>query len=1159
MNNKKISLFADTLRDKLRSEVILKAARLGFTEDTIADVKEYEDSMVINGHVFGKEIKKQRADFKEVVSKRGYNEIIDEITYTWFNRVVALKFMSENGYVPVKVFDSSIAGNKEPDLLTKCLELDFMKIDKKKLLELKTKGDDEELYKFLILSLCNHLNHIMPFLFENINDYTELMFPEKLLRTDSILVDINTIIPSEDWKEVEVIGWLYQDYIAKEKDRLIESKEKYTEKQIDKVTQIFTPKWIVKYMVQNSLGRYWLESHPDAYLEKTFYFYLKSRDPNNEEKLTHFINKDLKVEEIKLIDPAMGSGHILVYAFEIFYQIYKSQGYLESEISQTILTKNLYGLEIDDRAGQLAQFALFMKARKYDSKLFSKEIKLNVFAIQETNLLPDDVIKIFAGEDYKKVKSFFDQFIDAKVYGSLIKVQDFDREYYNIKFEQFKKSGKLAVHTYSDLIENILRQAEILNEKHDVSVANPPYLNSSRMPNILKKYISNNYPETKSDLFSAFIELMLQRTEENGQIGMVTPFVWMFIKKYEWLREFIVNEKNISSLIQLEYNSFPGACVPVCTFTIRNTKTNATGEYIKLSEFRGYDLQPKKVLEAIQNQFIKYRFTIESQKFVKIPGSPIGYWVSDKVRDMFDTCPKLGELASPKMGLQTSDNTRFLRFWQEVPINHIGFGFLNLRDAQDSKKRWFPYNKGGEFRKWYGNNEYIVNWENNGKEIFTLREFLNTKNTPMGIANVDYYFMEGLTWSSLTSAKFSIRYSAPGFIFDIKGPTLFTKKDELLSFISYLNSKVLEHLIQIISPTIDYNSGQLANIPIKTSDNIVSSKIHALSRENIDISKEEWDSRETSWDFKVNQLIKHKDDSNKLEVSYKNYCAYWKEKFFKLHKNEEDLNQLFIDIYDLNDELNHKVPLDEITILKEESEIKDDQLVFKKEVIVKQLLSYIVGCIFGRYNPEKDGLILANQGETIKEFPLHSKFMPDADNIVPINDRDYFTDDVVGKVKEFLKTCFGAHNITENLDFIASGLKGSGSSEEKIRRYFLKDFYSDHCKMYNKKPIYWLFTSGKNQGFNALIYMHRYNKELLAKMRMDYLHVLQDRIDAKISMIKDEDARSQREKEDLTKQFQEMKKYDELLNHKASEYIVIDLDAGVTVNHAKFKGLVETI
>lgn len=1140
MNTKSIQTFTDTLRDKLKTEVVSLALYYGVTEEKIYDFEEYEDSIIINGNVFNKKIKLQRNQFIEKVKEIGYKNVIDEITYTWFNRFIALKFMEVNNYIPIKVFSSSIKEKTEPDLLTDAIEITFMQFNKNELISLKRLRDDEETYKFLILSLCNHLNIILPYLFEKVHDFSEILFPRKLLRTDSILIDLNTIISEEDWKEVEVLGWLYQAYISKEKDKLIQAKKKYQEIDVAKVTQLFTPKWIVKYMVQNSLGRYWLESHNNEVLKKELDFYLDSRDTEIKLKLKDIVNKNLNIEEIKFIDPAMGSGHILIYAFELFFKIYKSQGYLDHEIPLFILEKNLFGLEIDDRATQIAQFALIMKAREYDKNLFDKKINLNLVVIHETKHLQNDTIKLFAGDDYNKINIFFNLFTNAKVLGSTIKVKGFDEIYYLEKLELFKKKGGVLAFRDLILIENIIKQAKLLSDKYDVSVANPPYLNSSYMPDTLKNYISKEYPNTKSDLFSVFVELMLERTKEKGQIGMVTPFVWMFIKTYEWMREFIVKEKNISSLIQLEYNSFPVACVPVCTFTIRNYKTAIPGEYIKLSEFRGSDLQPVKVLNAIKNPIVEYRYTTDSQKFAKIPGSPIGYWVSNKVINLFSN-ELLIKYAQQKTRMSTGDNNLFLRNWFEINHNKMFIG-----------EKWIPYSKGGSFRRWYGNLDLVLNYENNGEELNKFKGYQKSSES--------FYFKKGLTWSSLSNSLFSMRILPEGFISDAKGPMLnIPNYDQYYSFlISIMNSKVTQMNLNFISPTLDYNWGSIANVPIIfPKDNKIKDKIDQIAQENIDISKEEWNSRETSWDFNINPLFKQ--NETKLEIAYLKYCEYWKNKFNTLHTNEEELNKLVIEIYDLQDELTPEVPLEQITILKEESKIKENKLEFQKEVIVRQFLSYFVGCLFGRYNPDKEGLILANQGDTIKEFEIETKFKPDEDNIVPVTDSDYFKDDIVSKLKEFLKIYFREENFSSNLDFIASGLKGTGSSEEKIRKYFLTQFFKDHCKTYNKKPIYWMFTSGKEKGFNALIYMHRYNKQLLAKMRVDYLHKLEDKVDAKISIINETDIKSEKIKNDLNKQLLEMKKYDELLNNMSSQYIEIELDDGFSENYPKFKDLVEDI
>lgn len=723
MDRASIIRFSDTVRDRIYEETKNRAANYGIFPDKIQDVdKEFEDSIVIGGRVFNRKIKRQREQLVREVREKGYDQLIDEVTYTWFNRFVALKFMEVNGYLPenVKVFSSNEQRKTEPDILSKSLKLDFLNIDRNTVIDMKSAGKDEDLYKYLTLSLCNYLNKIMPFLFENIEDHTELLFPDKLLHTDSILRDINSIIKEEDWKEVEVIGWIYQDYIAQKKDVLIHAKKQYQTNQIATVTQLFTPKWIVRYMVQNSLGRYWLESHPNKELQSKFEFYLESREENYLDKLIDYIDKTLSPENIRFLDPGMGSAHILVYAFDVFYEIYKISGYLDDEIAELILTKNLYGLEIDNRATQLAGFALLMKARQYDKRLFEKKIELNIAAIQETNNLTDEDIKLFAGnnDDYAKVKKLFDTFNNAKTYGSIIKIDEFDEGFFGRKLNEFKKFSNLRKYEILDELVAIIKQARIMTQKYDIAVANPPYLTRARMPDKLKEYVEKNYPVTKHDLFAIFIESMSNLTKSKGQIGIMSPFTWMFIKIYEEFRNYIINQKSIIALIELEYHAvFDLAYVPVCTFTLRNYSTTIKGEYVKLSDFVGAENQPIKTIEAIKNPNVNYRFTVNSQEFSKIPGFPIAYWVSNKKRKVFEKGKSLDNIAEIKIGLASNDNERFLRFWHETSFGKIGFNFKSRDEAKESRLKWFPYNKGGSFRKWYGNNEYILNWENDGYEL----------------------------------------------------------------------------------------------------------------------------------------------------------------------------------------------------------------------------------------------------------------------------------------------------------------------------------------------------------------------------------------------------------------------------------------------------------
>ncbi|MBT3281604.1 MAG: BREX-1 system adenine-specific DNA-methyltransferase PglX, partial [Cryomorphaceae bacterium] len=798
-----------------------------------------------------------------------------------------------------------------------------------------------------------------------------------------------------------------------------------------------------------------------------------------------------------------------------------------------------------NRSTQLAGFAVVMKAREYDKDLFSKEIDLNLVAIQETPLeCPIDEKK------YPELSHLWKFFYDAKNYGSILNVEGYDFNKIDEEYLSFIKSYSLTAHFDRELIAGIIKQAKIMSAKYDVVVTNPPYMGTKGMNIDLRDYAKKHFPNTKSDLMTIFMEKGLLLCNKRGYMAMINIPSWMFLSSYTLFRKELLLNNYISSIL-LNGRGVFGSDFGSVTFVFKKELINKNSIFRKLYD-NPVSVRNNEVIKSIFLNKEDKRYILKQESFLKIPGNTFAFWISEKILDHFEKCTPLRNESVPRQGLATGDNDSFLRFWQEISLKTISFNSKDINTFHNSNKMYAPYSKGGEFRKWYGNNELLIKFDKNS--------FEKLSNQGNNLPSKQYYFKEALTWSFIGRTALGVRYRKKGSVFDVQGSSIFPKSQMILYILGFMCSRLVNEFISILNPTMSFQVGNIGDLPIIfPSDDAIKQKIDQLTQENIDISKEEWDSRETSWDFKVNELIKHKDESNKLDVAFRNYCEYWKEKFFKLHKNEEELNQLFIDIYDLNDELDNKVPLNEITILKEESEIKDDQLVFKKEVIVKQFLSYIVGCMFGRYNPEKEGLILANQGETISDFPIQSQFKPDDDNLIPVTDKDYFPDDIVGKVKEFLKTYFGANNITENLDFIASGLKGSGSSEEKIRRYFLKDFFNDHKKTYKKKPIYWLFTSGKNQGFNTLIYMHRYNKELLAKMRMDYLHELQGKIEANISTIRDDDARSQREKEDLSRQYEEMKKYDELLNHKASEYIEIDLDDGVTVNHAKFKDLVESI
>ena len=1150
MDKKRIAQFSDTLRNRLLEDTTKRAAYYRILPDSIQSVDdEFEDSIVIGGKVFNKNIKHKREQLVREIKEKGYTQVMDEVTYTWFNRFVALKFMEVNGYLPVAVFSSDEAGKHEPDILTRSLSLDFLDIDRDAVIDLKSEGKDEELYRYLILRLCNYLNDIMPFLFESIEDYTELLFPERLLHTDSILVDLNDIIDEADWREVEVIGWIYQDYIAPRKEKVfadLKKNIKISKENIPAATQLFTPKWIVKYLVENSVGRLWLESNPNSDLQSKFRYFIEQETRPPEKRI-------LSPEEISVLDPAKGSGHILVYAFEVLYEIYRSQGYLESEIAPLILNKNLYGLEIDDRAAQLAGFSLMMKARMYDKELFNKKVDLNLCAIQETR---DDCT--LSRERYPQLCRLWDFFIDAKDYGSILKVERFDVENLGDEVELLKRDGTLDSVFVGSKVEHLVQQAEIMGRKYDCVVTNPPYMGSGGMNSKLNKFVKNEYPYSKSDLMTCFMEKGFEFLSDNGFLAMINIPSWMFLGSYQTLREKILEKYTIYSLLHNGRGIF-GSDFGTVSFIFNKRKyNNFNGIYRRL-------FKKQSAVNSIQQKemwFLDENFGSYSSNqddFLKISGSPIAYWATKKMMKIFTNSKIISDISDVKLGISPGKTDHFLRQWYEVAQININFSIVNRNQTLNDVK-WYPCNKGGLFRKWWGNQENIINWKNDGNEIRNFKDKNGRlRSRPQ---NLNYQFLENISCSRVSIGDIAFRFYPTGMLFTDSATSIF-KVNEKKVVLSLLNTKIILNFIKCINPTLNYQPGDISRLPIIIPDSDEKkSNINHLTQQCIDISKEEWDSRETSWDFTTNELLRHK-TTNMIEDAYNTYCSYWKDQFFKLHSNEEELNRIFIDIYDLTDELTPDVPLKEITILKQESDIKDGELVFKKETLVKQFISYAVGCMFGRYSPNKEGLILANQGETIDNFREKvpdASFMPDDDNIIPILEYEYFTDDIVSRFREFLKATFGAESLAENLEFIAGALskskKGGGSPEKVIRDYFLKSFFKDHVKMYKKRPIYWLFTSGKGRGFNALVYMHRYDRETLAKMRTDYLLKLEDKLDARIGMLGDESAA---EKGRLGKQVEELMDYDAVLNNKSLQLIDIDLDDGVKVNYAKFEGLVGEI
>lgn len=1201
MNKSSLKIFAIEARKELMEKMRTRLEILGINKNGIEKAKVIGKEVEVKGTLYPKEsydslIRK----YKQV----GYEELIEESAYTWFNRLTALAFMEANEYIEEKmIFNNGV--KNEPAIIDNYYEFEFFKnLDSDLQKELHNLRDEntpnsiEKLYSILMEEKCEDLSNIMPFMFKKKGTYSDILFPTGLLMENSLLVRLREEIREE--APIELIGWLYQYYNSEKREVVYNGsmkKSKINKEYMAPATQLFTPDWIVKYMVENSLGKLALESTGiNENLKNNWKYYIDSEVEKNSEKI--------KIEDIKILDPAMGSGHILVYAFDLLFEMYENLGWSTKETVLSILKNNLYGLEIDERAGQLASFALMMKAREKFSRLFSvlkreEDFKLNTLIIEESNSLSERIRNKIKNNNLNNLNKIIQEFEDAKEYGSILKLESIDKEIlkreFNILKESFNNNEQetlifnedemiIDINEELELIESLIKQHIIMTDKFDITVTNPPYMGNSRMNGILKEYIDKNYSDVKSDLFAVFFIKCGEITKKKGYLAFMSPFVWMFIKSYEELRKIFIERKTISSLVQLEYSGFEDATVPICTFVLQNSYTDKKGEYIKLSDFKGAKNQPIKTLEAVKNPNCNWRFQAKQKDFEKIPGSPIAYWVSDKVREIFEKNQKLGEVGEAKQGLATADNNRFLRLWNEVNYNKIGYNMSNSQEALESKKKWFPYNKGGEFRKWYGNQEYLVNWENDGYEI------KNFKNAV--IRNPSYYFKESISWTDITSSGNSFRYYPKGFLYDVTGMSYFIDESKQKNLLGILNNKLIYIITKILNPTLHLQIGDLVKVPYFIIKN---EKFNILVQQNILISKEEWDSREISWDFEKLSLIDGKD----LKTAFENYCSHWRDNFVQLHKNEEELNRLFIEIYELQDEMDEKVAFEDITILKKEANIiqidnsipkefssesekylydRGVSLEFNKDELVKQFLSYAIGCIMGRYSINKSGLIIANSDDILElsenkfivkgtdgeiRQEVESKFLPDKFGIIPITDEKDFSNDIVEKVKEFIKFVYGEENLKDNLNFIAEALgnKDNKSAEEIIRTYFIKDFYSDHLQRYQKRPIYWLMNSGKKNAFSCLFYMHRYEPLTVARVRADYLIPYQEMLENKRKFIErqlSDDDVSAKEKKNIEKQLKELdtllkelREYANEVKHIAEQKIPLDLDDGVNVNYEK--------
>lgn len=1160
MNKTALRKFAVQSRKKLVDAVKQKAYTFGITEKGTTSIQELQDGLIINGTVLGETELKQYTHLKNRIVSEGYNAVMEEAAYTWFNRFVALRYMEVNDFLPIhmRILSSEQPGKTEPDALTNVLELvDELNLNRERIYQLQDDNKSNNLYQYLLVKQSNKLGEIIPNVFEPISDDIALLLPDYLLNENSIIRDVVTMIDEEDWKNVEIVGWLYQFYISEQKDEVfsnLKKNKKIGKEDIGPATQLFTPRWIVEYMVDNSLGRLWLESHPDEKLQASLEYYLEDAEQSEEVKteLDSLKDPNLDVEAIKFLDPSCGSGHILVYAFDLFYKLYLSRGYLEREIPQLILENNLYGLDIDKRAAQLATFAVVMKAREYDRRLFSREYTVHVHSIEESNSITQEDIHLFAGinEEIREATSnLVEIFNDAKLYGSIIQVPELDIDSVEKQMAFIRNEADLDIFTTElveytfPLMEDLIHQYRILARKYEVVVTNPPYMGQKGMDLRLSKYVKKHYPEEKSDLFAVVMKKMEQLSKENGFIANVTMQSWMFLTSFEKFRKNLLSNYSIVSMAHMD-NMVMGIAFGTAATIFRSkvNKYNGKYQYIKLED----------ILEDKPSSFpiLKHRYNeTTADNFSKIPGNPIAYWISNQLINTFKH-PSVGSKLITREGMATAGNDVFLRLWPEVDINRIGFGCKNIEEAIRSKNKWFPYNKGGEFRKWYGNNEYIVNWENDGYSIKNNID-KKTKRLRSHNYNGDFGFKEGITWSALSSGNISVRYTQPGFLFDSKGAKGFSKTNYNLFYIqALLNSKVGKAFLKFISPTIDFKVGDVIQIPLIIDQE---EKVIEGARTNIDISKKDWDTFEISWDFEQHQFIVFKESFSLINEIYINWKKVAENKFHILKSNEENLNQIFIDIYGLQNELTPEIEDKDITIRKAD-----------KERDVKSFLSYLVGLMFGRYSLDKKGLAYAG-GEW--DSSVYTQYQPDADNILTVTEESIFEDDIVRKVEELVALIYSEETLEENLLFIAEALnkKDNESSRERIRRYFRKEFYKDHLQIYQKRPIYWQFSSGKRGAFQGLMYLHRYDRDTIARLRTDYVlkeskvidnlitleqHVMDDE-----SSSKSQKAQAQKAVENYLKDKEEIVQYAELLDHVAKQRIELDLDDGVKVNYEKFQNI----
>ena len=1175
MDKNAIKKYAIWARRELIDRVTKRAAVFGVSKDDLGDPNA--DS--VNGHLLSDAEKRQRQALIRRIEEKGYEQVMEEVAYTWFNRFAALRFMEVNGYLPthIRVFTDD-EGRFRPQILSEAIHLDLDGLNKPKVYQLKDGNQEEELFKYLLIVQCNALNGILPGMFQKIEDYTELLLPDYLLREGSVIEQMVTLIPEDDWKDqVQIIGWLYQYYNTEPKDKVfadLKKNIKISKEHIPAATQLFTPDWIVHYMVENSLGRLWLEGHPNNELKSEWKYYLDEaeQEPDVQAQLAE-IRKQyaaLKPEEILTIDPCAGSGHILCVLFDVLVRIYEDYGYTAREAAASIVQNNLWGLDIDDRAAQLAYFAVMMKARQYDRRFFTREVQPHVYAIQESNGIHRDHLHylghglsdIERNNAVNQMNALLDAFIDAKEYGSILQPGAYDwallsRFVADTTPEQQVTFDESGVEATQAQLRLMIAQGQALAQKYHAVVTNPPYMGGSGMSAKLSDFVKSNYPDSKSDLFAVFMERCRQMAVNNGFQAMITQHSWMFLSSFEKLRTKLltVDIVNMAHLGARAFEEIGGEVVQTTSFVIRKSHVaDYKGEYCRLIE--------PTTQQGKEDMFLagENRYAADQSNFSKIPGAPVAYWVSEAILRNYSSFPNVGDVSLVKKGLFTGQNDLFFRYWYEPAFSSVDFGVTDKNEILE--KHYVPMNSGGTFRRWYGNRLSIIKFDSKHYDLITNNQ---------GHRSPHLYFKESAAWTKITASSFSIRYSEVGFVNNDASMAVYEGTADFFAIIGLLNSKVAQHYLSLVNESLNYTTGNVSSVPYVERD---TPNIRSLVEHCIEISKADWDSFETSWDFKEHPLIRwsrclgdatsigatiqyyygrRMPVSCPLELCYLLWQGECNKRFEELKSNEEELNRIFIDIYGLQDELTPDVDDKDVTVRK--ADLSRD---------IRSLISYAVGCMVGRYSLDKPGLAFAGGAWDASQYVTYPA---DKDGILPITDDEYFADDIVTMFVNWLKTVYGADTLEENLRFISDALGGKGSPREVIRNYFLNDFYKDHLKVYQKRPIYWLFDSGKKNGFKALVYMHRYQPDTIARVRTDYVHEMQSRYRTAIADVEQRlnDA-STSERVKLTKrlnalqaQADELRQYEEKIHHLADQMIAIDLDDGVKVNYAKFADVLATI